>query len=285
MATTKQLLFICFSVLLVTLLYGSMVCSAKRTTQTGSNYKMRRGVKSYGSPRKIHQNILRYRKKKFAPQTGKINAILSETTSVPTLGQKFKVISTLNLRSTPCTDQPVIGQLQADQTVFFTGQVEDGCGYTWYSVEVNNANKQTGWLASDFLIKVIAGDQGSAAGLAAALYAKQQVGKGESSSSRMGPDTFDSAGLVYKAYEFAGKTIVSTMSGYYQQPPLGLMALPGQKISDIQIGDLLWSYDEDTVGIYVGDNTVVVAGYGSVRQYSLNWYKNYVVLETIFRVV
>lgn len=63
------------------------------------------------------------------------------------VGTTLRATTGVNIRSGPCTNYQIVGGLAPGQTVSFSGGVQAGCGYTWYS-----ANK--GWIAAEFLTSV-----------------------------------------------------------------------------------------------------------------------------------
>lgn len=216
---------------------------------------------------------------------------------IPQTGTQFKTITQLSLRSSPlcASTLEVIEMLPAGQMVVFTGGVEfsPGCLQLYYSVHVANEPRRKGWLVSAYLNPtMVSQDRGSEAGLAAARFAEAMVNKKWSNEvgRTMGPDTFDAAGLVYKAYESVGKKIVSTLEGYAQFSPTGLTRAPSQRVQDLEIGDLLWKRASDdtssTVGIYVGgDRVISVVERGVVKEHTIQFYKAYVGWDVVFRAV
>lgn len=304
--TQSSLLVVC-SLLLLSICYVLSVAPtgnnrhhhhSRLTMRKNSNHALKRlyhyNTKSDNVYRESKfPNYSRRFKQEKMPNAAKWKALFSSladgsasSSSVPTLGQKLKTTTQLNLRPNPCTDNNPIAILPDEKNLLFLGEIQIGCGFTWYKVQVDDETQKKGWVASTYVTLVYAGDQGSAAGMAAALYAKQQVGKGYSYLEPFGPNKFNAAGLVYKAYQSAGKTIVDTLNGYFNSPPTGLVVSPTQQVSGLQIGDLLYSsdYPDDTVGIYVGDNTVVSAEPSGVKARALSWYSNYVGWDTVYRV-
>jgi cell wall-associated NlpC family hydrolase len=85
----------------------------------------------------------------------------------------------------------------------------------------------------------------------AIAYAKSKLGDPYSYGAT-GPGEFDCSGLAQAAWAAAGVSIPRTT---YEQED----ALPSVPESDLQPGDLVFFYDFEHVGIYVGDGTVIHA--------------------------
>jgi cell wall-associated NlpC family hydrolase len=113
------------------------------------------------------------------------------------------------------------------------------------------------------------------AGSAAAEWAKAQVGKKYSQTSRDGPNSYDCSSLVYYAWRNAGVNIGATNTRQY----------PGntRRVYDLQAGDILWVSGH--VGMYVGNNQVVNAESpkNGIRIRDLGWYQTYIKYSIIYR--
>ncbi len=101
-----------------------------------------------------------------------------------------------------------------------------------------------------------AGTANSAAAQAAVNYAMAQVGKPYGWGS-VGPDAFDCSGLTMAAYASAG---ISLPRVTYGQKSAGASV----DISNLAVGDLVFFYGVEHVGIYIGNGQVVhAADYGT----------------------
>lgn len=81
----------------------------------------------------------------------------AESDSSIASGASLKATTALNVRSGPCTGKSIITTLGNGQVVKFTGEVQSGCGYTWYKV---SGSFGTGYAASNFLTVVQNGGGG-----------------------------------------------------------------------------------------------------------------------------
>lgn len=83
-------------------------------------------------------------------------SFVDDTSVNPPNGATLEATSDLNIRDKACTDGRVVITIKTGARVTFTGSVQNGCNYKWYSVRGSFGQ---GWAASNWLRVVQQGGQ------------------------------------------------------------------------------------------------------------------------------